>query len=229
LKADISKLCRRLGYRYTDSQLLEQALTHRSAGGKNNERLEYLGDAILGFIIADELFNHFHEATEGQLSRLRSNLVKRDTLADVARSFSLGDYLYLGQGELRSGGQSRDSILADTIEAVFASIYLDGGYKACREVIQKIFLPRLNKMSLEDQRKDPKTALQEYLQGKKTELPVYEIADVKGDPHNQVFCVNCIVDAMDMKTIGQGTSRRKAEQAAASKMLTLLKDDDQNR
>jgi ribonuclease-3 len=225
LKADVNKLCRQLGYRYGDFQLLEQALTHRSAGGKNNERLEYLGDAILGFVIADELFNHFQGATEGQLSRLRSNLVKRDTLADVARSFSLGDYLHLGQGELSSGGQSRDSILADTIEAILASIYLDGGYKVCREVIQNIFLPRLKKMNLEDQCKDPKTGLQEYLQGKKIELPAYEIVEIKGDPHNQLFTVNCIVDAVDKKTLGQGTSRRKAEQAAASKMLTLLKDE----
>jgi ribonuclease-3 len=225
LRAESNKLCRQLGYRFNDPQLLEQALTHRSAGGKNNERLEYLGDAILGFIVADELFNYFHQATEGQLSRLRSSLVKRDTLAEVARDFNLGDYLHLGQGELRSGGQSRDSILADGLEAIFASIYLDGGYKACREVIQAIFLPRLKKMSLQNQQKDPKTELQEYLQSKKIDLPEYEIVDVKGDPHNQLFTVNCSVLGLAKQTTGQGASRRKAEQDAASKMLVLLKDD----
>jgi ribonuclease-3 len=225
LRVDANKLCRELGYSFRDLQLLEQALTHRSAGGKNNERLEYLGDAILGFVIADELFTHFCEASEGQLSRSRSSLVKRDTLAEVARDFKLGDYLHLGHGELRSGGQSRDSILADSLEAIFASIYLDGGYEACREVILAIFLPRLKKMSLLNQRKDPKTELQEYLQSKKIELPGYEIVDVKGDPHNQLFKVNCTVIGLGKTTIGQGTSRRKAEQDAASKMLALLKDE----
>jgi ribonuclease-3 len=225
LRVDTNKLCRELGYSFNDLQLLEQALTHRSAGGKNNERLEYLGDAILGFVIADELFTHFREASEGQLSRSRSSLVKRDTLAEVARDFKLGDYLHLGHGELRSGGQSRDSILADSLEAIFASIYLDGGYAACREVILAIFLPRLKKMSLLNQRKDPKTELQEYLQSKKIELPGYEIADVKGDPHNQLFKVNCAVIGLGKATIGQGTSRRKAEQDAALKMLALLKDE----
>ncbi|MBW9272325.1 MAG: ribonuclease III [Candidatus Thiodiazotropha sp. (ex. Lucinisca nassula)] len=225
MKTDVDKLCRELGYRFTDPQLMEQALTHRSVGGKNNERLEYLGDAILGFVIADELFKHFREATEGQLSRLRSSLVKRDTLAAVARDFNLGDYLHLGQGELRSGGQSRDSILADGLEAIFASIYLDGGYEACRHVIQAIFLPRLGRMNLENQQKDPKTGLQEYLQANKIDLPSYEIVDIKGDPHNQRFTVNCAVIGLGKKATGEGSSRRKAEQDAASKMLTLLEDD----
>jgi ribonuclease-3 len=225
LRADNDKLCRELGYRFNDPLLLEQALTHRSAGGRNNERLEYLGDAILGFVVADELFNHFRGATEGQLSRLRSSLVKRDTLAEVARGFKLGDYLHLGQGELRSGGQSRDSILADSLEAILASIYLDGGYEACREVIQAIFKPRVRRMCLGSQQKDPKTELQEYLQSKKIDLPNYEIVNVKGDPHDQLFKVNCTVTGLGKDTIGQGTNRRKAEQDAASKMLTLLKDD----
>ncbi|MEW8507054.1 MAG: ribonuclease III [Candidatus Thiodiazotropha sp.] len=225
MKADLSKLCRELGYSFAEPQLIEQALTHRSAGGRNNERLEYLGDAILGFVIADELYKHFPEATEGQLSRLRSSLVKRDTLADVAREYNLGDYLYLGQGELRSGGQSRDSILADGIEAIFASIYLDGGYKACREVILAIFTPRLRTMSMDSHRKDPKTELQEYLQAKKIDLPSYEIAGINGDPHNQLFTVTCNVSGLLDSTTGQGASRRKAEQDAASRMLALLKDE----
>ncbi|MES9993945.1 MAG: ribonuclease III [Candidatus Thiodiazotropha sp.] len=225
MKADVDKLCRELGYNFTDPQLIEQALTHRSAGGNNNERLEYLGDAILGFIVADELYKHFPKATEGQLSRFRSSLVKRDTLADVAREFNLGDYLRLGQGELRSGGQSRSSILADGLEAILASIYLDGGYRACRKVIQNIFQPRLLTMSLDSQRKDPKTELQEYLQATKTDLPGYEILGVSGDPHSQLFTISCTVSALNKSTTGQGTSRRKAEQDAASRMLALLKDE----
>ncbi|MEW8330156.1 MAG: ribonuclease III [Candidatus Thiodiazotropha sp.] len=227
MKADINKLCRELGYSFADPQLIEQALTHRSAGGKNNERLEYLGDAILGFVVADELFEHFPMATEGQLSRLRSSLVKRDTLADVAREFNLGDYLHLGQGELRSGGQSRDSILADGLEAIFASIYLDGGYDVCRGVIRGIFLPRLRTMSLDRHRKDPKTELQEHLQAKKIDLPGYEIVSINGDPHNQLFTVTCMVSALGKSTSGQGASRRKAEQDAASRMLALLKNERQ--
>ncbi|MCU7877001.1 MAG: ribonuclease III [Candidatus Thiodiazotropha sp. (ex. Lucinoma kazani)] len=225
MRADVDKLCRHLGYRFIDPQLIEQALTHRSVGGKNNERLEYLGDAILGFVIADALYHHFLDATEGQLSRLRSSLVKRDTLAEVAREFKLGDYLHLGHGELRSGGQSRDSILADGVEAILAAIYLDGGYQATREVIQRIFTPRLNKLNLEAHQKDPKTQLQEYLQASRISLPSYEIANVSGDPHDQLFRVICFVTELDKKTIGQGSSRRKAEQDAASQMLVALRHD----
>ncbi|MCU7881721.1 MAG: ribonuclease III [Candidatus Thiodiazotropha sp. (ex Lucinoma aequizonata)] len=225
MRADIDKLCRNLGYHFTDPQLIEQALTHRSVGGKNNERLEYLGDAIIGFVIADALYHHFRDATEGQLTRLRSSLVKRDTLAEVAREFKLGDYLHLGHGELCSGGQSRDSILADGVEAILAAIYLDGGYQATREVIQQIFIPRLNKLNLEAHQKDPKTQLQEYLQASRIGLPSYEIANVSGDSHDQLFRVICFVTEFDKKTIGQGSSRRKAEQDAASQMLTVLRHD----
>ncbi|MCU7931167.1 MAG: ribonuclease III [Candidatus Thiodiazotropha sp. (ex Codakia rugifera)] len=225
MRADVEKLCRHLGYRFIDSQLIEQALTHRSVAGKNNERLEYLGDAILGFVIADALYHHFHDATEGQLSRLRSSLVKRDTLAEMAREFKLGDYLHLGHGELRSGGQSRDSILADGVEAILAAIYLDGGYQATREVIQRIFTPRLNKLSLKAHQKDPKTQLQEYLQASKIGLPSYEISNISGDPHDQLFKVICFITELDKKTTGLGSSRRKAEQDAALQMLTVLKHD----
>ena len=222
MKADVDKLCRDLGYGFSDTGLIEQALTHRSAGGKNNERLEYLGDAILGFVIADALYHHFSGATEGQLSRLRSSLVKRDTLAKVAREFKLGDYLKLGQGELRSGGQSRDSILADSVEAVLAAIYLDGGYEATREVILRIFSPRLLELSPDSHQKDPKTQLQEYLQAKKVALPGYEIVDVSGDPHEQHFKVLCVIEELGRKSVGLGSSRRKAEQDAALKMLAEL-------
>jgi ribonuclease-3 len=223
LKPEINKFLREFGYTFNDPSLIEQALTHRSAGGKNNERLEYLGDAILGFVIADALYHHFTEASEGQLSRLRSVLVKRDTLAQVAREFNLGDYLKLGQGELCSGGQRRDSILADSLEAVLAATYLDGGYRATREVILKIFLPRLIDLNPNNQQKDPKTQLQELLQSKKVSLPVYTILDVSGDPHAQYFRVECAVEDQERRTVGQGNSRRKAEQDAAFNMLTDLK------
>ncbi|MCG7982412.1 MAG: ribonuclease III [Candidatus Thiodiazotropha lotti] len=225
MKADINKFCRDLGYTFNQQELIEQALTHRSAGGKNNERLEYLGDSILGFVIADALFSHFSKASEGQLSRLRSVLVKRDTLAQVAREFELGDYLKLGQGELRSGGQSRDSILADSFEAVLAAVYLDGGYEATRSVILKIFTPRLIALSPENQQKDPKTQLQEYLQAKKVSLPSYTILDVSGDPHTQHFKVECVVEDLQKKSKGEGHSRRKAEQDAASQMLLDLNNE----
>lgn len=222
MKADIAKFCRDLGYTFNDPELIDQALTHRSAGGKNNERLEYLGDAILGFIIADALYHHFSEASEGQLSRLRSALVKRETLADVAREFKLGDYLKLGQGELRSGGQSRDSILADSFEAVLAAIYLDGGYEATRAVILRVFSTRLTTLSPETHQKDPKTQLQEFLQANKVSLPSYTIVNVSGDPHAQHFNVECAIEDLGRNVTGQGNSRRKAEQDAAMNMLTEL-------
>ena len=222
MKPDIDTLCRQLGYSFNDRQLIEQALTHRSAGGANNERLEYLGDAILGFVIADALYHRFPEATEGQLSRLRSSLVKRDTLAKIAREFSLGDYLNLGPGELRSGGHARASILADGVEAVFAAIYLDGGYERIRQVILAIFSQRLQMLNLEDHQKDPKTRLQELLQARKLELPSYEVSGITGDPHQQVFTVICSVPELRKRVEGSGGSRRKAEQDAASHLLSIL-------
>ena len=222
MKSDVEPLCRQLGYTFTDLQLIEQALTHRSAGGRNNERLEYLGDAILGFVIADALYHHFPQASEGQLSRLRASLVKRDTLARIAREFSLGDYLNLGPGELRSGGHARASILADGVEAILAAIYLDGGYEPTRQVILKIFSPRLQALNLEDHQKDPKTRLQELLQARKLELPVYEVTDIQGDPHQQTFNVSCTVPGLHVQVEGSGSSRRKAEQAAATHLLSKL-------
>ena len=222
---NIDRLCRSIGYQFSDSRLIEQALTHRSAGGKNNERFEYLGDAVLGFVVADVLFQHFPDATEGELSRLRSSLVKRDTLADIAREYSLGDYLTLGSGELRSGGHARSSILADSLEAIFAAIYLDGGYQQVREIILSIFSERFNNLSLNDQQKDPKTRLQELLQSRKLSLPSYEVTEIKGDPHEQVFHVICVIDELGQKIMGAGSSRRKAEQDAAAHMLSVLDHD----
>ena len=217
-------LCRALGYHFTDQRLLEQALTHRSAGGKNNERLEFLGDAILGFVIADELFHRFASAKEGHLSRLRSSLVKRETLAKIARRYDLGDYLNLGHGELRSGGQSRDSILSDGLEAILTAIYLDSDYTAVRRVVLDIFRTRLENIDLQTQQKDPKTRLQELLQSRKIGLPLYEIIETTGTPHEQLFRVRCVISELNQEKLGSGTSRRRAEQKAAQLMLQELED-----
>ncbi len=222
MRASTDILCRALGYRFNDEQLLEQALTHRSIGGSNNERLEFLGDAILGFVIADELYHRFASATEGQLSRLRSSLVKRETLAKIARHLDLGDYLNLGPGELRSGGQARASILSDGVEAILAAIYLDSGYQESRRVILDIFAPRLAKIDLKAPQKDPKTRLQELLQSRKIALPSYEIVEVSGTPHEQSFKVGCMITELNLEKIGSGSSRRRAEQDAAQNMLQEL-------
>lgn len=224
MRASTDILCRALDYRFSDPNLLEQALTHRSAGGVNNERLEFLGDAILGFVIADELFHRFAGASEGQLSRLRSSLVKRETLAEIARHFELGDYLNLGPGELRSGGQTRASILSDGLEAILAAIYLDSGYVSTRKVILDIFQSRLEGLDLKATQKDAKTRLQELLQSRKIELPSYEIVETSGSPHEQVFWVRCQVAELNQEKLGQGSSRRRAEQDAARKMLRELED-----
>lgn len=222
MKPDVDKLCRQLGYPFANPQLIEQALTHRSVGGDNNERLEYLGDAILGFIVADALYHHFPTASEGQLSRLRSSLVKRDTLAKIAREVDLGAYLNLGAGELRSGGHARASILADGVEAIFAAIYLDGGYTAAREVILRIFTARIEALNLDHHQKDPKTRLQELLQARKLGLPSYQVTEISGDPHQQTFRVLCRVDELRHEVQGTGPSRRKAEQDAAARLLSSL-------
>jgi ribonuclease-3 len=222
LRPSIDILCRALGYQFSDQGLLEQALTHRSASGLHNERLEFLGDSILGFAIANELYERFPEATEGQLSRLRASLVKRDTLAKLARQFALGDYLKLGPGELRSGGQARASILADALEAILAAIYLDSDYVTTRDVILDLFEARLRTLDLDAHQKDPKTRLQELLQARKVALPSYEIMQTSGSPHEQVFVVRCLIDELGLVRQGTGPSRRRAEQEAASRMLQEL-------
>ena len=213
-----------LSYRFANDELLEIALTHRSAGNRNNERLEFLGDAILGFVIADRLYQSFPEADEGQLSRLRASLVKKDSLARIARELELGKYLKLGPGELRGGGQSRNSILADSLEALLAAVYLDGGYEAARAVILSLFETRIEQLSPADQLKDPKTGLQELLQGRGLNLPVYEISQISGEQHEQIFVVTCMLPELGLEATGQGGSRRKAEQAAAAQLLKTLSD-----
>ena len=215
-------LAKAIGYQFDAPELLDCAVTHRSAGGCNNERLEFLGDAVLGHVIAEWLYRAFPDATEGQLSRLRAILVKRETLAGIARKLSLGDYLRLGSGELKSGGFRRDSILADALEAVLGGILLDGGFDNCHACIHRLFADRVDRLSAEDELKDPKTRLQEYLQSRKLALPVYATQAVSGKAHHQQFVVECRVDDLSAATTGDGGSRRKAEQAAAENMLEQL-------
>jgi ribonuclease-3 len=218
----IQRLQRRLEYDFRDPGLLTRALTHRSANPDNNERLEFLGDAILGFEAADYLYHHVTDADEGQLSRMRAHLVKRETLAEIARDLELGDILLLGQGELRSGGQNRDSILADAVEAIIAAVYLDGGIEAARSLVQRLLAERLTDPGKVLQRKDAKTRLQEHLQGHGLPLPVYEVVETSGRQHRQQFVVSCRVESLDWQSEGRGSSRRKAEQQAAAAFLARL-------
>lgn len=219
---DIERLERKLGYAFKDRELLNLALTHRSFKGANNERLEYLGDSILSFIIAEYLFQEFPKAKEGQLSRLRASLVKGVTLAEIGKEFQLGDYLRLGAGELKSGGHRRDSILADAVESIMGAIYLDSSHDQCREVVLAWYRERLESLTLEDTVKDPKTRLQEYLQSMKKQLPNYSVTKVTGEAHDQMFSVVCRLPDYDIETKGTGTSRRYAEQEAAKAALDEL-------
>jgi len=211
-----------LGYECRDLRLLEAALTHRSAGGAHNERLEYLGDAVLNCVVAMMVFREFAAADEGDLSRLRASLVSGESLAVIAAEIHLGQQLRLGSGELKSGGFRRKSILADALEALFGAIYLDGGFEAAEQVIQRIFTPRLGQLPSASELKDPKTRLQEALQAKGLPLPVYQVESVSGEAHDQHFVVSCTVASLDLKAQGEGASRRRAEQAAASVVLSAL-------
>lgn len=212
----------KLGYEFNDLSLLELALTHRSKGSSNYERLEFLGDAILGFVVADMLYEHFAAAPEGQLSRFRAALVRKDTLAEMARQFSLGDFLLLGSGELKSGGFRRSSILADAMEAIFGAMYLDGGLTVARELIERGLNAKMQGLSGKVDLKDPKTRLQEYLQAHKLPLPEYAVTATHGDEHNQRFEVQCVVSCLAAPVMGEGSSRRRAEQAAAQQALEQL-------
>lgn len=217
-----TKFSRRIGYTFHHPELLTLALTHRSYGGQNNERLEFLGDSIVNFVIAEALYKRFPEAREGQLSRLRAGLVKGQTLAELAREFSLGEFLLLGSGEMKSGGYRRDSILADALEAVIGAIYLDAGMEIAKVRVLSWYAERLEAIDLQDTQKDPKTRLQEFLQSRQSALPRYEVTSVEGEAHAQTFTVECHVAMLSEHTIGVGTSRRYAEQEAAKKALTLL-------
>lgn len=215
-------LGRALAYRFIDPGLLELALTHRSAGGDHNERLEYLGDAILGFVVADVLYHRFPMADEGQLSRLRASLVRRETLAQMARALELEKYIRMGAGELRTGGPSRTSTLADAFEAMIGAVYLDGGYPAARSLLERLFAALFEGLYLESVDKDPKTRLQESMQAFKRPLPAYDVVEVSGDQHNQEFHVLCRLADQGLETRGIGSSRRRAEQDAAQKMLSQI-------
>ncbi|MEZ5506939.1 MAG: ribonuclease III [Gammaproteobacteria bacterium] len=220
-----SPLVKRIGHGFQRPELLELALTHRSYSGKqNNERLEFLGDSLLNFIIGEALFERFPHAREGQLSRLRASLVKGTTLTKIAQTLELGPFLLLGPGELKTGGSRRDSILADSVEAIIGAIYLDGGMDACKVRVLEWFGPRLQTLSLDDTVKDNKTRLQEWLQGQKLPLPAYNILDVSGSSHSQSFVVECVVTDAGLRFEGRGHSRRQAEQMAAGLMLTALEN-----
>ena len=218
----IERLSKRIGYTFTQPELLIQALTHRSAKGQHNERLEFLGDSILGFVIAEALFEKFPKHDEGDLTRMRSSLVKGVTLAEIGRDFQLGEHLILGQGELKSGGHRRESILEDAIEAIIGAVYLDSGLSQSKELILSWFSERLASIKPGNGQKDPKTRLQEYLQGRKIPLPLYDVIDTSGQSHNQQFTVRCVTEVLDDEVIAKGTSRRKAEQKAAKEVLMLL-------
>lgn len=219
------RLEQRLGYHFEDQRQLQLALTHRSHGATNNERLEFLGDSILNFVVGEELFKRFPEVREGQLSRLRSQLVKGDTLAELAREFELGECLVLGEGEMKSGGHGRDSILADSVEAIIGAIYLASGLEVCRERVLTWFAPRLDMLGLNTSAKDSKSRLQEYMQAQRQPLPEYVVAEVGGEGHAQVFTIECRVALAKQPTRATASSRREAEKQAAALMLTQLKID----
>ncbi|MBD3633517.1 MAG: ribonuclease III [Methylophaga sp.] len=217
-------LCKQLQIEFKDTALLLQALTHRSADPKNNERLEYLGDAILSFVIAEELFNRFPQVKEGKLSRLRASLVKGETLAEIARELKIGEVLILGPGELKSGGFRRESILADAVEAIIGSLYLDQGLDTVKALILRLYDERLDSIDVTETVKDPKTRLQELLQSRKQPLPIYSVREIKGENKQPVFEAACQVTLLDKVVMAQGSSHRKAEKKAAERALTLIEN-----
>ncbi|MBB6523714.1 ribonuclease III [Pseudoteredinibacter isoporae] len=218
------RLLQRLGHDFNDESLLDLALTHRSCGKQNNERLEFLGDSILGFVIGQKLFDILPDATEGQLSRVRSALVKGETLAAIAREFNLGESLKLGEGEMKSGGFRRDSILADAVEAIIGAVYEDAGFENAKACVLDWFESRLQPADLMETDKDPKTALQELLQARKLALPVYEVVSVAGEHHQQSFVVECRLSLLAEPVKAEASSRRKAEKAAAAAALAIIKE-----
>lgn len=221
----IDVLHRKLGYEFEDKKLLDKALTHRSVSKNNNERLEFLGDALLSLIIAEALYKKFPETAEGDLSRVRSKLVKGETLSIIAREFKLGEHLNLGVGELKTGGFNRDSILADSFEAIIGAMFLDSNHEICKERVLAWYDKRLNDSKLFHKLKDPKTVLQEYLQARQMPLPEYDIVEVSGEPHEQVFTIVCKVDGVTHQTKDSGTTRRQAEQKVAKEFLAWMEQD----
>lgn len=219
----LDRLEGKLDYRFGDRALLEEALTHRSFGQPNNERLEFLGDSILNCVIAMALYARFESLREGEMSRLRASLVRQEGLHQVALGLELGEYLRLGEGEMKSGGARRPSILADALEAVFAAVYLDGGFEAARGVIDALYADMIEDIDPDVALKDPKTALQEFLQARKLPLPNYVTVGVHGEAHAQEFEVECVVEGFGLTTTGRGPSRRTAEQQSAQHALARLR------
>lgn len=212
-------------YQFQNEDLKTQALTHRSAGSTHNERLEFLGDAIIGLVVAEYLYAKFPAADEGQLTRTRASLVNRESLARVARDIDIGSDLILGEGERKSGGWKRDSILSNTVEAMVGAIYLDGGLETCREQIHGWFAETLESVDPSQADKDPKTRLQEWLQARQLPLPNYETIEIDGPSHAQIFTVSCTIASLDDAVTATGTSRRKAEQKAAEMTLEAISDN----
>lgn len=222
IRTDYKQLQKKLGYEFSDESLLIQALTHRSFKGAHNERLEFIGDSLLGMFVAEALYFDFPKATEGELTRMRSQIVKGQTLTAIAKEFELSQWLRLGPGEMKSGGCRRDSILEDVIEAIIGSVYLDSNIEQCKEFVLKLVKKRLDDVDPSNALKDPKTQLQEWLQSRKRPLPVYEVINTTGQAHNQTFTVSCTLDD-GQQLEATGTSRRKAEQSAARKALEVIK------
>lgn len=215
-------LIRKLTHKFVDASLLMQALTHRSYSAQNNERLEYLGDGALNFIIANQLYQRFPALDEGDLSRLRAQLVKEAAISDIALSLDLGDALRLGEGELKSAGWRRPSILADALEAIIGAVYLDGGFSAAEAFVLDLYTEKLKTIDPKVIDKDSKSLLQELLQGKKIAVPEYAVVHTSGEAHAQVFIVECFIQKLDIRTVGKGSSRRVAEQQAAQLALAAL-------
>ncbi len=220
--ASLERLQQVIDYRFNDPALLELALSHRSVGRRNNERLEFLGDSIVNHVVAQALYQRFPQASEGEMSRMRAALVKGETLAEMAREFELGEYVVLGSGERKSGGHRRDSILADALEALAGAILLDSDLQQCHDCLLPWFEARLTALVGDTNEKDPKTRLQEYLQGRGNALPDYELVSVNGADHDQVFVACCRMPGTDLETRGEGSSRRRAEQVAATRALEAL-------
>jgi len=223
LSDGLKALQERLGHDFTDQVLLERAVTHRSFSADHNERLEFLGDSVLNLSVAHWLFEKLNDQTEGDLSRVRANLVKQDTLFQLAFDLELSGVLRLGEGELRSGGQKRPSILADAVEALIGAVYLDAGYQAAQALVLRLFKDVAVNPEMQAASKDPKTELQEWLQGRKLQLPLYTVVATRGAAHKQIFEVACDIREMGLSQLGLGTSRRAGEQAAAAAMLESIK------
>ena len=220
---DRKQLQQSIGYGFSRAELLAQALTHRSHGALHNERLEFLGDSVLNCVIAAELFERFGKFSEGDLSRLRAQLVREEALHQLAQTLNLGDYLRLGEGELKSGGFARPSILADAFEALIGAVFLDGGFLAARRTIVLLYEPLLADLDPSALAKDPKTLLQELLQARKVALPQYSVVATRGAAHSQNFEVECVIPELSLRTTGSGSSRRSAEQEAALRAFEKIR------